>query len=74
VSTSLFVREIYDSPAARDRAFRDAINRLLRDTMSGATAQRPAQPVVAQRYYDTDLGIPIWWNGSVWKNAAGATV
>jgi len=74
MSTPLFVRENYDSDAARNRAFRDAINRLLRDTMSGTTAQRPAQPTVGQRYYDTTIGKPIWWNGTVWKDAAGTTV
>jgi hypothetical protein len=74
MSTPLFVRENYDTQAAKDRAFRDAINRVLRDTMTGTTAQRPAQPVVAQRYYDTSLGKPIWYNGTVWKDAAGTTV
>lgn len=24
--------------------------------------------------YDTTLGIPIWSNGTVWKDAAGTTV
>jgi len=74
LSTPVFVRDTYDTPQAQARAYRDAINRLLRDMMSGTTAQRPAIPVIAQRFYDTTLGIPIWWNGSVWKNAAGTTV
>lgn len=74
MSTPLFVRERYDTQQAQDRAFRDAINRLLRDTMTGTTAQRPAQAVKAQRYYDETLGKPIWWNGTVWKDAAGTTV
>lgn len=74
MTTPVLVRDTYDSDASRNRAFRDAINRLLRDTYTGTTAQRPAQPVVGQRYYDTTLGIPIWYNGTVWKNAAGTTV
>jgi hypothetical protein len=42
---------------------------------SGTTALRPAQELlVGQFYYDTTLGIPIWWNGTVWKNASGTTV
>jgi hypothetical protein len=46
---------------------------------SGTTANRPvnttATPLaIGQFYYDTTLGIPIWWNGSVWKNASGGTV
>ena len=42
---------------------------------SGITADRPAQQLqVGQFYFDTTLGIPIWWNGTVWKNASGTTV
>ena len=44
-------------------------------TNAGTTAQRPVSGlVVGLQYYDTTLGIPIWWNGTVWKNAAGTTV
>jgi hypothetical protein len=74
VSSPLLIREIYDSEIAAKRAYRDAINRLLRDTYNGTTAQRPPAPVVGQRYYDTTLGKPIWSNGTVWKDAAGTTV
>lgn len=42
---------------------------------AGTTAQRPVSGLVpGLQYYDTTLGIPIWWNGTVWKNAAGTTV
>jgi hypothetical protein len=42
---------------------------------AGATAERPLGNVlVGQIYFDTTLGIPIWWNGTVWKNASGTTV
>ena len=46
---------------------------------SGTTTQRPVQNVqvplfVGQQFFDTTLGIPIWWNGTVWKNASGTTV
>jgi hypothetical protein len=74
VSTPLFIRELYENDAARNRAVRDSVNRLLRDTMSGTTAQRPAQPTVGQRYYDTTLSKPIWYSGAAWKDAAGVTV
>lgn len=44
----------------------------------GTTANRPANTptplATGQTYYDTTLGIPIWWNGTVWKNASGTTV
>ena len=46
---------------------------------SGTTANRPvtlgAIPVqIGFMYFDTTLGIPIWYNGTVWKNASGTTV
>jgi hypothetical protein len=42
---------------------------------SGTTANRPTIKLqVGQQYYDTTLGIPIWYNGTVWKNASGTTV
>jgi len=46
---------------------------------SGTTAHRPtntttAPLAVGQFYFDTTLGYPIWWNGTVWKNASGTTV
>ena len=46
---------------------------------SGTTNQRPVQNVqaplsIGQQFFDTTLGIPIWWNGTVWKNASGTTV
>lgn len=43
---------------------------------SGTTANRPtSSAIVGQSYYDTSLGIPIWYSGSsTWKNASGSTV
>jgi hypothetical protein len=42
---------------------------------SGTTANRPTiQLQIGQPYFDTTLGIPIWYNGTVWKNASGTTV
>jgi hypothetical protein len=45
----------------------------------GTTGDRPIETVqvpipIGQTYFDTTLGIPIWWNGTVWKNASGTTV
>ena len=43
--------------------------------ISGATAERPAVELhIGQTFFDTTLGIPIWYNGTVWKNASGTTV
>jgi hypothetical protein len=46
---------------------------------SGTTANRPASTaliklLVGQYYFDTTLGIPIWWNGAAWVNAVGVVV
>jgi hypothetical protein len=42
---------------------------------SGTTANRPAtELLVGQYYFDTTLGIPIWYNGTNWVNATGTTV
>jgi hypothetical protein len=42
---------------------------------NGTTANRPTQNLqIGQFYYDTTLGIPIYWNGTVWKNSSGTTV
>ena len=42
---------------------------------NGTTANRPTQNLqVGQFYFDTTLGYPIWYNGTVWKNASGTTV
>jgi len=41
----------------------------------GLTADRPTLGLqIGQFYFDTTLGYPIWWNGTVWKNASGTTV
>lgn len=42
---------------------------------AGTTANRPATNLqVGQQYFDTTIGLPIWWNGSNWINAAGTVV
>ena len=41
---------------------------------SGDTASRPASPVVGESYFDTDLGKPIWFDGTNWVDATGTTV
>jgi len=46
---------------------------------SGTTADRPVnigavRVPVGFMYFDTTLNYPVWWNGTVWKNASGTTV
>lgn len=40
----------------------------------GTTANRPANPDTFQTYFDSTLGIPIWYNGTEWVDATGSTV
>lgn len=42
---------------------------------SGTTANRPTQGLWTGRtYFDTTLGIPIWYDGAGWIDATGASV
>lgn len=41
---------------------------------NGTTAQRPTTVVVGFTYFDSTLGIPIFWNGAAWVNASGGVV
>jgi hypothetical protein len=55
--------------------FTTVVSTNVNPTNAGTTAQRPVSGLVpGLQFYDTTLGIPIWWNGTVWKNAAGTTV
>ena len=41
----------------------------------GTTTQRPTDNVqIGLIYFDTTLGVPIWWSGAHWVNASGTTV
>lgn len=41
----------------------------------GTKTNRPKTTLqIGQIYFDTTLGIPIWWNGKNWINASGTTV
>jgi hypothetical protein len=40
----------------------------------GATADRPLEPLLFEMYFDTDLGLPVWWNGTDWVDATGTAV
>jgi len=42
--------------------------------LSGGTSSRPSTTEVGLNYFDTDLGYPIWFDGTNWVNATGAIV
>ena len=42
-----------------------------RDWGAGTTAQRPSSAGVGDRYFDTTLVLPIWYDGAIWIKADG---
>ena len=48
--------------------------REIQTTKNGNTSSRPTGIDVGCMYYDTTLNKPIWWNGTVWRDATGTTV
>lgn len=40
----------------------------------GSSSGRPTNAVIGEAYFDTTLGKPIWFNGTNWVDATGATV
>ena len=41
---------------------------------NGIGIARPLSPFKGQQHYDTSLNLPIWFNGSIWTDAAGLAV
>lgn len=67
VGGPLHLPTIFHSPAERDFRVATAVNQLIQAlARSGTTAERPQNPNRGVMYFDTDLGSPIWWNGTVW--------
>lgn len=40
----------------------------------GITSSRPTDAVIGDQFYDTSLQKPIWFNGTLWKDASGTAV
>jgi hypothetical protein len=38
---------------------------------SGPTASRPSNPADFQQFYDTDIGVFIWWERGQWRTVSG---
>jgi hypothetical protein len=41
---------------------------------AGPTTGRPSRPYVGQMFFDTDVGLPIWFDSADWIDAAGNVV
>lgn len=42
--------------------------------ISGTTAQRPTKAAVGARYFDTTLGLMLFWTGTAWRPSGGVVV
>jgi hypothetical protein len=75
-------------PDEYERQYADQLNNILRlyfktidnftqnitIPVSGNTASRPTEDLaVGEVYFDTTLGFPIWWDGTNWVDATGAS-
>jgi hypothetical protein len=68
------LRVYFNTLDAANVQTQQAINTLSTPS-AGTTALRPSTGLlVGQFYFDTSLGIPIWWNGSNWVDATGTVV
>lgn len=38
---------------------------------NGPTASRPSSPVDFQQFYDSDIGVLIWWERGAWRTVSG---
>lgn len=47
---------------------------VMQTSENGETAARPSPAIKGQMYFDTTLKKPIWYNGTGWVDATGATV
>jgi len=49
---------------------KDALDVLVTPS-AGITGERPGLPLLGELYFDTTLGLPIWYSGSNWVTASG---
>lgn len=50
------------------------VNPYVQPVIADVTANRPTIYRVGDTWFDTTLGKPIWWTGTEWVDATGATV
>ena len=73
-SAELAANAATDTQTASTIMKRDSLGATSVACKSGATGSRPVVTTVGYMFFDTTLGLPIWWKGAVWVNGAGATV
>ena len=68
-TTEVVAKSVYDEKVQSLESEISALKAKLATVASGATEQRPTENlVVGQQYFDTTLGVPVFWNGTEWHN------
>ena len=68
-TTEVVAKSVYDEKVQSLESEISALKAKLAAVASGATEQRPTENlVVGQQYFDTTLGVPVYWNGTEWHN------
>ena len=68
-TTEVVAKSVYDSKVAELESTINDLKAKLAAVASGTTEQRPTENlVVGQQYFDTTLGVPVYWNGTEWHN------
>ena len=68
-TTEVVAKTVYDTKVAELESTINDLKAKLAAVASGTTEQRPTENlVVGQQYFDTTLGVPVYWNGTEWHN------
>ena len=68
-TTEVVAKSVYDEKVQSLESEISALKAKLAAVASGTTEQRPTENlVVGQQYFDTTLGVPVYWNGTEWNN------
>lgn len=68
-TTEVVAKSVYDEKVQSLESEINALKAKLAAVASGTTEQRPTENlVVGQQYFDTTLGVPVYWNGTEWHN------
>ena len=68
-TTEVVAKSVYDEKVQSLESEIIALKAKLAAVASGTTEQRPTENnVVGQQFFDTTLGVPVYWNGTEWHN------
>ena len=68
-TAEVVAKTVYDTKVAELESTINDLKAKLAAVASGTTEQRPTENlVVGQQYFDTTLGVPVYWNGTEWRN------